>query len=395
MARRWLTLGLAGVLLGSTLVATPASAAASRTATPAYQITSESVSWHDVLRGHFHPRRDPIVIAHRGASGYRPEHTLEAYRLAIAMGADYIEPDLVSTRDGVLVARHENEISSTTDVAQRPEFADRRRTKIIDGQAVTGWFTEDFTLAELRTLRARERLPELRPHSAQYDGLYQIPTLQEIIDLVRQESRRLNRTIGIYPETKHPTYFDSIGLSLEEPLVQTLRRNGLAHRNAPVYIQSFETSNLRDLNRMIDVPLIQLLDSSGAPYDLVAAGDPRTYADLATPQGLRWISRYADGIGANKNLIVPRDSSGALTAPTSLIRDAHRAGLLVHAWTFRAENNFLPLDFQIGTDPAAYGNIAAEYALFLRLGVDGLFSDHPDTAVAAVSWNRRFAYAGR
>jgi glycerophosphoryl diester phosphodiesterase len=329
-----------------------------------------------------HGDRRPIVIGHRGASGYRPEHTLESYRLAIELGADYVEPDLVSTRDGVLVARHENEISGTTDVAAHPEFAARRTTKTIDGNPVTGWFTEDFTLAELKTLRAKERLPQVRPGNTAYDGRYPVPTLQEVIDLVKRESRRHHRTIGIYPETKHPTYFQSIGLALEGPLVHVLRRNGLAHRRAPVIIQSFETANLRALDRVIDVRLVQLLDATGRPYDFVVGGDPRTYADLATPAGLRWIRGYADGVGTNKNLIVPRDSSGALLAPTTLVDDAHRERLIVHAWTFRNENTFLPLDFRVGTDPAARGNAEAEYRLFYGLGVDGVFSDHPDTAVA-------------
>jgi glycerophosphoryl diester phosphodiesterase len=327
-------------------------------------------------------RRLPLVIGHRGASGYRPEHTLAAYRLAIAMGADYIEPDLVSTKDHVLVARHENEIGGTTDVAAHPEFAARRTTKTIDGVAVTGWFTEDFTLAELRTLRARERLPDLRPDNTVFDGLYQIPTLQEVIDLAKRAG------VGIYPETKHPTYFDSIGLSLEEPLVATLDANGLRGPRAPVFIQSFETANLRELNKLTRVRLAQLLDATGRPYDFVVAGDPRTYADLATPAGLEEIAGYADGVGVNKNLIVPRDADQKLLDPTSLVRDAHRAGLQVHAWTFRNENSFLPADFRQG-DPAsplylgATGDAPAEYRLFFRLGVDGLFSDNPDTAVAS------------
>ncbi|WDZ85449.1 glycerophosphodiester phosphodiesterase [Micromonospora cathayae] len=325
----------------------------------------------------------PIVIAHRGASGYRPEHTLEAYRLAIRMGADYIEPDLVPTKDGVLVARHENEISGTTDVAARPEFAARKATKTIDGVTVTGWFTEDFTLAELKTLRAKERLPQVRVTNTAYDGRFEVPTLQEVIDLARTEGRARGRTIGVYPETKHPTYFQSIGLPLEEPLVEVLRANKLTRPNSPVIIQSFETANLRKLDRMIDVPLAQLLDASGRPYDFTVAGDPRTYADLAKPAGLRWIAGYADGIGANKNLIVPRDATGKLLAPTTIVRDAHREKLIVHAWTFRAENQFLPADFRTGNDPNARGDITAEYELFYRLGLDGVFADHPDTAVAA------------
>ncbi|MFF5175285.1 glycerophosphodiester phosphodiesterase [Micromonospora sp. NPDC000089] len=324
-----------------------------------------------------------VVIGHRGASGYRPEHTLESYRLAIRLGADYIEPDLVSTRDGVLVARHENEISGTTDVAAHAEFAARKATKTIDGVAVTGWFTEDFTLAELKTLRAKERLPQVRPANTAFDGRLEVPTFQEVIDLARRESKARGRTIGIYPETKHPSYFASIGLALEEPLVATLRKNRLTHRGDAVFIQSFETANLRKLDRMIDVPLVQLIEATGRPYDFTAAGDTRTYADLVTPAGLAEVAEYADGVGLNKNLIVPRDAAGKLLAPTTVIRDAHREKLLVHAWTFRAENQFLPVDFRIGADPNARGDITAEYELFLGLGLDGVFADQPDTAVAA------------
>ena len=257
-------------------------------------------------------RSQPIVIAHRGASGYRPEHTLAAYELGARQGADYIEPDLVSTRDGVLVARHENEISTTTDVAAHPEFAARRATKLIDGVTLTGWFTEDFTLAELKTLRAKERIPAVRPANTAFDGQFPVPTLQEVIDLAQRLSRELGRPIGIYPETKHPTYFDSIGLSLEEPLARVLTRNGLNHRRAKVFVQSFETGNLRQLSRRLKVPLVQLIGGSGAPYDLVAAGDPRTYSDLITPAGLREIARYADGIGPDKARILPRDASRAV-----------------------------------------------------------------------------------
>src|SRR5688572_22955324 len=228
----------------------------------------------------------PIVIGHRGASGYRPEHTLAAYRLAIRLGADYVEPDLVSTKDGVLVTRHENEISGTTDVADRPEFADRRTTKVIDGVSLTGWFTEDFTLAELRTLRAVERLPDVREENTLYDGLYQVPTLDEVLELREELSRELRREVGVYIETKHPTYFDGIDLSLEEPLTEDLDEAGLDRRNSPVFVQSFETANLRELDGVVDVPLVQLMSATGAPADLVAAGDPRTYADLATAEGL-------------------------------------------------------------------------------------------------------------
>ena len=324
-----------------------------------------------------------MVIGHRGACGHRPENTLASYELAARLGADYIEPDLVATRDGVLVARHENDISATTDVAAHPGFADRRTTKTIDGVTVTGWFTEDFTLAELKTLRAIERIPTIRPRNTLYDGRYQVPTLQEVIDLTRRLSSELHREIGIYPETKHPTYFQTIGLPLEPPLVRILQGNGLNRPNAKVFIQSFEVGNLRDLAGQLRVPLVQLIAGSGAPYDFVVAGDSRTYADLITPAGLREIAGYAAGIGPDKNRIVPRDQAGFLRAPTSLVADAHRAGLLVCPYAFRNENAFLPANFRLGSDPAAYGDAFAEYELFLGLGVDGLFSDNPDTALEA------------
>ncbi len=329
-------------------------------------------------RGH---ARKPLVVGHRGASGYRPEHTLASYELAIEMGADYIEPDLVSTKDHQLVARHENDITGTTDVASHPEFADRRTTKTIDGNPITGWFTEDFTFAELRTLRAKERLPAIRPANTAFDGLYQIPTLQEVIDLAKRHH------VGIYPETKHPTYFRGIGLPLEEPLVATLRANGYRGTKAKVFIQSFEVGNLKRLNRMTDVPLVQLIDEVGKPYDFVVSGDPRTYADLIKPAGLAEIAGYADGLGPSKNLIVPRDAQNRLRQPTTLVRDAHKAGLVVHPWTFRRENNFLPEDFRQGNPASpvylqATGDFPAELRLFYELGVDGLFSDNSDVAVA-------------
>jgi glycerophosphoryl diester phosphodiesterase len=326
----------------------------------------------------------PLVIAHRGASGYRPEHTLASYELGARMGADYVEPDLVATKDGVLVARHENEISATTDVASHPEFADRRTTKVIDGVSLTGWFTEDFTLAELKTLRAKERIPDVRQRNTIYDGLFEVPTLQEVIDLTRRLSRELDREIGIYPETKHPSYFRSIGLPLERPLVRVLRRNGLDRRRSKVFVQSFETANLKALDRELDVPLVQLFGARGGrPFDFVASGDPRTYGDLATPAGLREVARYADGVGPSKDYIVPRDASGASLAPTSFVDDAHDAGVLVHPYTFRNENQFLPLELRSSADPNAYGNAFAEYEQFYGLGVDGLFADNPDTAIAA------------
>src|SRR5262249_34770594 len=240
-----------------------------------------------------------------------------------------------------LVARHENDLTETTDVAEHPEFADRRTTKLLDGAEQRGWFAEDFTLAELKTLRARERIPSVRPANAAFDGMYEIPTLQEIIDLVKAKSAALGRTIGIYPETKHPTYFRSIGLPLEQRLVDVLRQNGYSGATAPIFIQSFEVGSLRTLASITDLPLVQLINTGGRPYDRVAAGDPRTYADMMTPAGLAEIATYARGIGPNKDLIVPRDRDGNLLTPTMLIERAHAAGLVVHAWTFRSEDVFL------------------------------------------------------
>ena len=326
------------------------------------------------------------VVAHRGASGYRPEHTLAAYELAIRMGADYIEPDLVITKDGVLVARHENEISGTTDVADHPEFAQRKTTKTIDGAQVSGWFTEDFTLAELRTLRAKERLPGVRPGNTRYDGRFEVPTFDEVLALVRRESKQRGRTIGVAPETKHPTYFRSIGLPLERPLLRSLRLAGLDSKRSKVVIQSFETGNLRRLSRETKVQLVQLTSATGAPYDLVAQGDPRTYADLMSPAGLRRVATYADWIGPEKNSVIPRDAAGFLTRPTPLVQDAHRAGLKVVVYTFRDENQFLPADFRTGDDPNAKGDIFGELDTFFRTGIDAVFSDYPDTAVAARDW---------
>jgi glycerophosphoryl diester phosphodiesterase len=334
----------------------------------------------------------PIVIGHRGAAGYRPEHTLASYALAIDMGADFIEPDLVSTRDGVLIARHEPFLGivggeATTDVASHPEFADRVRTFVLDGRTLTGWWAQDFTLAEIKTLRAIERLPLVRPANAAYDGLYQVPTFQEVIDLARQKSTELGRTIGIYPETKHPTFHDARGLSLEEPLVDTLKANRLAAADSAVFIQSFEVSNLRELYRRndISVPLVQLLgDLTDRPYDFVGMGDPRTYGDLASVVGLDYVNDYAQGIGPDKTAVIPR-SNGMLGTPTSLVADAHEAGLLVHPYTFRLENVFLPNEFDSSGNPNDPGNLEGELKAFLDLGVDGFFTDNPDIGARVIS----------
>jgi glycerophosphoryl diester phosphodiesterase len=322
--------------------------------------------------------KPPIVIAHRGASGERPEHTLAGYKLAIDLGADYIEPDLVLTKDGILVARHENEISETTDVAAHPEFAARKATKTIDGQQVTGWFTEDFTLAELKTLRARERLPKLR--STEYDGQYEIPTFEEILTLLAEVNKGRPKPVGVYPETKHPSYFVSIGLPHEGPLLAMLDRFGYRGRTAPVFIQSFEVGNLMDLRARSELPLIQLMDAEGGPADRPGT----SYAAMTSPTGLKMIGAYADGIGPNKGMVIPRGALGRLGKPTDLVRDAHAAGLKVHPWTFRRENYFLPLGDKGGVNPAAHGDLAGEITAYLNTGIDGLFSDNPREAVATV-----------
>jgi glycerophosphoryl diester phosphodiesterase len=329
-------------------------------------------------------KASPIVFGHRGAAGYRPEHTVASYELAARMGADFIEPDLVSTKDGHLVVRHEPEIGGTTDVADHPEFADRKTTKVIDGTSYTGWFTDDFTLAELKTLRARERLPDVRQRNTIYDGRYEIPTLQEVIDLRAKLSKELGRTVGIVPEVKHSSYFRAEGLAIEPKLVQALRENGLDKADSPVVVQSFETANLKELNREIDVPLVALLDSPTViPGDVQAAGGTSTFADLATPAGLKGLAEFADWVGPSKTYIIPTDAAGEWQAPTSFVDDAHAAGLKVVPYTFRNENQFLPPSLRSSADPNAYGDAFSEYKAFFDLGVDGVFSDNPDTAVAA------------
>ncbi|MGZ4268258.1 MAG: glycerophosphodiester phosphodiesterase [Solirubrobacteraceae bacterium] len=328
----------------------------------------------------------PIVFGHRGAAGYRPEHTLASYELGARMGADYIEPDLVSTKDHVLVCRHEPNITDTTDVANHPEFANRKTTKTIDGVTQTGWFTTDFTYAELKTLHAKERLPAVRQRNTLYDGRYHVPTFQQVIDLSKRLSKELHRPVGIIPETKHPTFFRQAGLPIEPKLVQALNKNHLNTPLSKVVVQSFEVNNLKALNKVLRVPLLQLIDSKGGPADLAAQGV--TYDQMSTPAGLRQIATYADWIGPSKDRIVPLNADQTSGTPTSLIRDAHAAGLLVGPFTFRNENQFLPAELRRG-DPAdpnfpnLYGNAFGEYARFFGLGVDGLFSDNPDTAIAA------------
>jgi glycerophosphoryl diester phosphodiesterase len=334
----------------------------------------------------------PFVIAHRGASGYVPEHTLAAYFIAIQQGADYIEPDLVITRDGALVARHENEIGGTTDVASRPEFATRRTRKVIDGEEIEGWFTEDFTLAELKTLRAKERLPAIRPSNTRYDGAFQVPTLDEILELVaaadaqraaaaQQAGRAPPGRIGIYPETKHPSYFAALGLHFDDRLLGSLARHGYSRRADPVFLQSFEVSNLKVLRTRTDLSLVQLVAPSGQPYDFTVAGETRTYRDLMTAQGLAAIATYADAIGPHKWMVV--DFAAGPPRDTGLAARAKAAGLGVHVWTLRAENEFLPPDLRRPGDAATHGDVGTEIRALLDAGVTGLFADQPDLAIRA------------
>jgi glycerophosphoryl diester phosphodiesterase len=346
----------------------------------------------------------PLVVAHRGASGYLPEHTLEAYKLAIQQGADFIEPDLVSTKDGALIARHEPMLSGTTDVADWPDFASRRTTRKVDGIDTTDFFACDFTLAEIKTLRAKQAMPE---RDQSHNGRYAIPTLQEVIDLAKAESARLGRTIGVYPETKHPTFHAALGVPLEDRLLDILAKAGWTEKSAPVIIQSFETANLKALRGKTQLRLVQLIDADDVapdgnivlappferPYDFVVTGDKRTFEDLVTREGLQGIKTYADGVGPWKPYILPTKQVDAnndgkpddlngdgkldeqdrvLMAPTSLVRDAHEVGLFVHTWALRSEPRRLASDFK--------GDAVAESKMFFALGVDGLFSDFPDHA---------------
>ena len=337
------------------------------------------------------------VVGHRGASALRPEHTLASYRKAIEDGADVIEPDLVATRDGVLVARHENEISGTTNVSTLPQFASRKATRTIDGTQLTGWFTEDFTLAELKTLRARERIPQVRPANTAYNDQFEIPTFDEIVALAKQMSAQTGRTIHLYPETKHPTYFQSIGLPLEDRLVDALQKDPYTARTATVYIQSFEVANLKAIRNRIkssqpNWKLVQLMDEAGQrPYDFVKANDKRTYGDLSTRDGMREIASYANGVGPYKTSIIAVAADGTLQQPTSYVRDAHAAGLVVHPYTFRPENNFLPASLKDGGTPATRNTAGSvrEIQAYLRAGIDGFFTDDPAVGRAAVDTFKR------
>lgn len=349
----------------------------------------------------------PLVIGHRGASGYLPEHTLESYKRAIELGADFIEPDLVATKDGVLVARHEPNITGTTDVSTRPEFASRKTKKVVDGVEEEGWFASDFTLAEIKTLRAVQPMAD---RDQSHNGKYQIPTLQEVLDLAKTEGAKAGRTVGVYPETKHPTYHVNLGLKLEDRLLSVLAQYGYTTKSSPVIVQSFEVSNLKYLRTKTQIRLVQLVDANDVnpdgsmdltapydkPYDFAVAGDKRTFASLLTPAGLKEVKTYADGIGPWKPYLIPSkqvdankdgkpddlngdgkidDRDRVMMPPTDVVKNAHAEGLTVHPYTFRSEAKRLASDFK--------GDPKAEYKLFYNLGVDGVFSDFPDTAKAA------------
>ncbi|MFD3552331.1 glycerophosphodiester phosphodiesterase [Streptomyces goshikiensis] len=326
----------------------------------------------------------PTVIGHRGSSGYRPEHTLGSYQLALDLGADVVEQDLVPTKDGHLVCRHENEIGGTTDVADHPAFASRRTTKSVDGVSVTGWFTEDFTLAELKTLRAKERIPAVRQRNTLYDGRWAVPTFEEVLRWADREGKRRGKRVWLHVETKHPSYFRSLGLALEEPLARLLRRYGRDGRGAAVFLQSFEPSSIQRLSRLVSAPRVVLLSAANTrPWDFEVAKDPRTVADLVKPEGLKWIASFAQGIGPTLDLIVPRDADGRLGTPTTLVKDAHARGLVLHPYTARNENSFLPAEYRKGTDPAAYGDAFGAFRRYFELGIDGIFTDNPDTGLLA------------
>ncbi len=335
-----------------------------------------------------------LVVGHRGASALRPEHTLASYQKAIDDGADFIEPDLVSTKDGVLVTRHENEIGGTTNVSTLSQFADRKTTKNIDGKDLTGWFTEDFTLSELQQLKARERIPEFRPANTTYNDLYPVPTLEQVIELAEANYKKTGKIIGLYIETKHPTYFKNRNLAMEDTLLKTLAKYKYTRDIAPVYLQSFEVQNLIDLKNELDLhktikhaQIIQLYDAKTAqPADFVESGETKTYADLATAQGLKDVAKYANGVGPSKGYIFNFNDNGSVQT-TSFISDAHAAGLKVHPYTFRPENNFLPTPLKCSQDKPAErcpSGALKEFEAYFKAGVDGVFTDDPALGREAV-----------
>ncbi|MER5885844.1 glycerophosphodiester phosphodiesterase [Streptomyces sp. NPDC001941] len=369
------------IVLGATVLGTAALGTGTAAAAPAPAARSER---RHGGHGGYRDLPVPTVIAHRGTSGYRPEHTLGSYQLALDMGADVIEQDLVPTKDGHLVCRHENDITGTTDVADHAEFSGRRTTKTVDGVAITGWFTEDFTLAELKRLRAKERIPSVRQRNTLYDGRWAVPTFEEVLRWAEKEGRRRGRPVWLHVETKHPSYFRGLGLALEEPLAKLLRRYGRHRADSPVFLQSFEPGSIQRLARLVSSPRVVLLGAAGTrPWDFVESGDPRTVADLIRPEGLKWIASYAQGIGPTLDLVIPRDAAGRLTEPTTLVRDAHARGLVLHPYTMRNENAFLPAEFRRGTDPNAYGDAFGAFAAYFATGIDGIFSDNTDTALLA------------
>ena len=337
-------------------------------------------------RGGRHELPVPLVVGHRGTSGYRPEHTLGSYQLALDMGVDVIEQDLVPTKDGHLVCRHENDITATTDVADHPEFADRKTTKKVDGTDLTGWFTEDFTLKELKTLRAKERIPKQRQHNTLYDGRWEVPTFEEVLEWAEKEGRARGRRVWLHVETKHPTYFGKLGLGLEKPLAKLLRRYGRHKADSPNFVQSFEPSSIEKLAELVDCPGVVLLSTPDSrPWDFVEADDPRTVADLVKPEGLKWMAGFARGIGPTLELVIPRKEDGTLGEPTTLVRDAHAQKLVLHPYTVRNENTFLPVDYRKGDNPNDYGDAFRFFQKHFETGIDGIFSDNPDTALLAAA----------
>ncbi|MFD3490812.1 glycerophosphodiester phosphodiesterase [Streptomyces sp. NPDC058690] len=372
-------LGAGAAVLGAATLGLPGTANAAEN-------TAGSVDGRSGGHGHRLDLPVPTVIGHRGTSGYRPEHTLGSYQLALDMGAHIIEQDLVPTKDGHLVCRHENDITATTDVSAHPEFASRRTTKTVDGVSLTGWFTEDFTLAELKTLRAKERIPGNRQKNTLYDGRWEVPTFEEVLQWADREGRRRGKQVWLYVETKHPTYFRGLGLGLEEPLAKLLRRYDRHRKQSPLILQSFEPTSIQRLSKLVATPRVVLLSGAGSkPWDFVATGDPRTTDDLVKPSGLTWLASFAQGIGPTLDLIIPKDASGRLTTPTTLVKDAHAQGLILHPYTMRNENTFLPADFRRGTDPNAYGDAFGAFQAYFATGIDGIFSDNPDTALLAAA----------